>query len=227
MSLDCGTADPSRGVKFRLGGIRFCLRSVFPPQECPNMLPGELPAPGTRPAPGRIHCRAGTVVFLYGLQLLASQEIAHGSGSSGSAAKREQIPARSGSRRSQAGAGAAGQPRRSWAGACQQLGSSFSMRQQLGAGPAQPICCCCHQNLDLSDPRGRGCAEILPLPPPAKCCNPSVVIPAWCCDTDAQREIQAPASSHSRGCCSSPGALREPLQRFGPCPALAVCGSAG
>lgn len=45
--------------------------------------------------------------------------------------------------------------------------------------------------------------EILPQPPPAKCCNSSVVIPAWCCDTDAWREMQAPASSHSRGCCSS------------------------
>lgn len=60
-----------------------------------SRLPGELPAPGTRPAPGRIHLRAGTVGFLYGLQLLASQEIAHGSGSSSSAEKREQTPARS------------------------------------------------------------------------------------------------------------------------------------
>lgn len=98
----------------------------------------------------------------------------------------------------------------------------------LRAGPAQPICCC--RNLDLprgrDNPGGWGCAEIPPQPPPAKCCNSSVVIPAWCCDTDAWREIQAPASSHSRGCCSSL-ALRELLQRFGPCPAPAVSRSAG
>lgn len=75
----------------------------------------------------------------------------------------------------------------------------------LRAGPAQPICC--RRNPALppgrNSPRRAGCAEILPQPRPAKCCDSSVVIPAWCCDTDAWREIQAPASSHSRGCCSS------------------------
>lgn len=75
----------------------------------------------------------------------------------------------------------------------------------LRAGPAQPICC--RRNLDLlrgrRNPRRRGCAQALPRALPAKCCNPCAAIPAWCCDTDAGSEIQAPASSHSRGRCSS------------------------
>lgn len=75
----------------------------------------------------------------------------------------------------------------------------------LRAGPAQPICC--RRNRDLlrgrRNPRRRGCAQALPRALPAKCCNPCAAIPAWCCDTDAGSEIQAPASSHSRGRCSS------------------------
>lgn len=130
-------------------------------------------------------------------------------------AQRAAARQRNGSRlqpRAAAGAGLVlEQPRSrpaSWAGACQQLRSSFSMRQQLREAPgprcsAQPICCCRAPDLPRgrSNPRRSG-AEILPQPLPAKCCNSSVVIPAWCCDTDAWREIQAPASSHSRGCCS-------------------------
>lgn len=92
----------------------------------------------------------------------------------------------------------------------------------LRAGRAQPICC---RDAGLRRVAGAipgeraGCAGIPPQPLPAKCCNSSAVIPAWCCDTDARREIQAPASSHSRGCCSSlraPGAAPEVRSVPGP-----------
>lgn len=101
----------AQGVQFRLGGGRGepGNGSALSPERFPSpaaskwpntrrsrsRLPRELPAPGTRPAPGWINLRAGTVGFLYGLQLLASREIAHGSESSSSAAKREQPAARS------------------------------------------------------------------------------------------------------------------------------------
>lgn len=244
----------AQGVKFRPGGIRgtapLCLRSVFPPRPRANVQHAE-PAPGGA-ASARYKACSGSDSFASwhgwvpvwitaagipgNCSWLREQRLSSETGADSSP---ERWSGSSGSR-SRAGAGAAGQPRSrpgSRAGACQQLGNSFSMRQQLGEAPGPrrseraPLSpSAAVRDLDLprgtDNPRGWGRAEIPPQPPPAKCCHSSVVIPARCCDTDAGREIRAPASSHSRGCCSSL-ALREPLQRFGPCPAPAVSRSAG
>lgn len=178
----------AQGVKFRLRGDPGD-GSALSPERFPSPAASKCP---TRGAGSRGSCQRQVqgllrVGFICELARLGScmdyscwhpRKLLMAQGAASSAAKREQTPARSAgaaaaAAEAGAGAGAAGQPRSrpgSRAGACQQLGSSFSMRQQLGEAPGPR---CSEQaplspsaavwNLDLprgtDNPRGWGCSR--------------------------------------------------------------------
>lgn len=143
----------AQGGEFRLGGIQGtaprCLRSVFPPRPPANVQTGGGGSRGScqRQVQGPLgldsfaswHAWVPVWITAAGIpgncSWLREQQLSSETGADSS-------PERRSGSRAQAGAGAAGQPRSqpgNRAGACQQLRSSFSMRQQLGEAPG-PRC---------------------------------------------------------------------------------------